>query len=154
MQTLLKLGLSSEILEGIAVTAIYVTRVIFDTLLCFYQIEYVLIEITYVCNCILVVCLVVCLMMFSATFNNFSVISRRQCTLERLTDTIHAHEGRRQHLQLKNLILALFGLIFRHISYLILRINPVSQVNLRSSGTYILYGCNLLRRLYNILYFL
>jgi hypothetical protein len=30
----------------------------------------------------------------------------------------------------------------------------LSQVTLRSSGTDILYGCHLLRRLYNILYFL
>ena len=36
----------------------------------------------------------------------------------------------------------------------IFSINLVSQVNLRSSGTYILYGCHLLRCLYNILYFL
>jgi hypothetical protein len=33
-------------------------------------------------------------------------------------------------------------------------INLVSQVTLRSSGTDILNGCHLLRRLYNILYFL
>jgi hypothetical protein len=33
-------------------------------------------------------------------------------------------------------------------------INLVSQVTLRSSGTNILYGCHLLRCLYNILYFL
>ena len=36
----------------------------------------------------------------------------------------------------------------------IFSINLVSQVNLRSNGTYILYGCHLLRCLYNILYFL
>ena len=38
--------------------------------------------------------------------------------------------------------------------YLIFSINLVSQVTLRSSETDILYGCHLLRRLYNILYFL
>jgi hypothetical protein len=55
--------------------------------------------------------------------------------------------------QLKDLILTLFGLIFRRIY--IFRINLVSQVNLRSSGTdNILYGCHLLRCLYNILCFL
>ena len=32
--------------------------------------------------------------------------------------------------------------------------HKVSQVTLRSSGTNILYGCHMLRRLYNILYFL
>jgi hypothetical protein len=38
--------------------------------------------------------------------------------------------------------------------YIIFSINLVSQVTLRSSGTDILYGCHLLRCLYNILYFL
>ena len=38
--------------------------------------------------------------------------------------------------------------------YLIFSINLVSQVTLRSSGTDILYGCHLLRCLYNMLYFL
>ena len=38
--------------------------------------------------------------------------------------------------------------------YLIVSINLVSQITLRSSGTDILYGCHLLRSLYNILYFL
>jgi hypothetical protein len=51
---------------------------------------------------------------------------------------------------IKNLILTLFCLIFRRI-YII---NLVWQVTLRSSGTDILHGCHLLRRLYNILYFL
>jgi hypothetical protein len=36
----------------------------------------------------------------------------------------------------------------------IFSINLVSQVTLRYSGTYILYGCHLLRCLYTILYFL
>ena len=39
-------------------------------------------------------------------------------------------------------------------TYIIFSINLVSLVTLRSSGTYILYGCHLLRCLYNILYFL
>ena len=51
------------------------------------------------------------------------------------------------------LILTLFGLIFRRI-YLIFSITLVSLVTLRSSGTDILYGCHLLRCLYNILYIL
>ena len=38
--------------------------------------------------------------------------------------------------------------------YLIFSINLVSQVTMRSSGTDILYGCHLLRCLYNILYFM
>jgi hypothetical protein len=42
--------------------------------------------------------------------------------------------------------------IYKIIVYLIFSINLVSQVTLRSSGTDILYGCHLLRRLYNILY--
>ena len=36
--------------------------------------------------------------------------------------------------------------------YLIFSINLVSQVTLRSSGTDILHGCHLLRRLYDINY--
>ena len=63
-------------------------------------------------------------------------------------------EGKTKIRQLKDLILTLFGLIFRRIQYLIFIINLVSQVTLRSSGTDILYGCHFLRRLYNILYFL
>jgi hypothetical protein len=43
---------------------------------------------------------------------------------------------------------------FHFQTYLIFSINLVSQVTLRSSGTDILYGCHLLRCLYNILYFL
>ena len=39
-------------------------------------------------------------------------------------------------------------------TYIIFSINLISQVTLRSSGTDILYGCHLLRCLYNILYFL
>jgi hypothetical protein len=39
-------------------------------------------------------------------------------------------------------------------TYIIFSINRVSHVTLRSSGTDILYGCHLLRCLYNILYFL
>jgi hypothetical protein len=39
-------------------------------------------------------------------------------------------------------------------TYIIFSINLVSQVTLRSNGTDILYGCHLLRCLYNILYFL
>jgi hypothetical protein len=38
--------------------------------------------------------------------------------------------------------------------YILFSINLVSQVTLRSSGTDILYGCHLLRCLYNILYFM
>jgi hypothetical protein len=41
-----------------------------------------------------------------------------------------------------------------YIYIYIFSINLVSQVTLRSSGTDILYGCHLLRCLYNILYFL
>ena len=43
---------------------------------------------------------------------------------------------------------------FNFQTYIIFSINLVSQVILRSSGTDMLYGCHLLRRLYNILYFL
>ena len=43
---------------------------------------------------------------------------------------------------------------FNFQTYVIFSINLVSQVNLRSSGEDILYGCHLLRSLYNILYFL
>jgi hypothetical protein len=43
---------------------------------------------------------------------------------------------------------------FNFQTYIIISINLVSQVTLRSSGTDILYGCHLLRCLYNILYFL
>jgi hypothetical protein len=43
---------------------------------------------------------------------------------------------------------------FNFQTYIIFSINLVSQVTLRSSGTYILYGCHMLRCLYNILYFL
>ena len=43
---------------------------------------------------------------------------------------------------------------FNFQTYIIFIINLVSQVTLRSSGTDILYGCHLLRCLYNILYFL
>jgi hypothetical protein len=39
-------------------------------------------------------------------------------------------------------------------TYIIFSINLVSQVTLRSSGTYIVYGCHLLRCLCNLLYFL
>jgi hypothetical protein len=42
---------------------------------------------------------------------------------------------------------------FNFQTYIIFSINLVSQVTLRSSGTYILYGCHLLRCLYQILYF-
>jgi len=38
-------------------------------------------------------------------------------------------------------------------TYIIFNIYLVSQVTLRSSGTDILYGCHLLRCLYNMLYF-
>ena len=57
-------------------------------------------------------------------------------------------EGRTKNCQLKDLILTLFGLIFRRI--LIFSFNLVSQVTLRSSGTDILYGYHLLRCLHNI----
>ena len=43
---------------------------------------------------------------------------------------------------------------FTFQTYIILSINLVSQVSLRSSGTDIVYGCHQLRCLYNILYFL
>ena len=43
---------------------------------------------------------------------------------------------------------------FNFQTYIIFSINLVSQVTLRSNGTDILYGCHLLRCLYNILYFL
>ena len=43
---------------------------------------------------------------------------------------------------------------FNFQTYIIFNISLVSQVTLRSSGTDILYGCHLLRCLYNILYFL
>ena len=44
---------------------------------------------------------------------------------------------------------------FNFQTYIIFSINLVSfKVNWRSNGTYIVYGCHLLRRLYNILYFL
>jgi hypothetical protein len=43
---------------------------------------------------------------------------------------------------------------FNFQTYIIFSINLVSQVTLRSSGTDILYGCHLLRCLYNILFFL
>jgi hypothetical protein len=43
---------------------------------------------------------------------------------------------------------------FNFQTYVIFSINLVSLVTLRSSGTYIVYGCHLLRCLYNILYFL
>jgi hypothetical protein len=43
---------------------------------------------------------------------------------------------------------------FQMYIILIFSINLESQIALRSSGTYILYGRHLLRRLYNILYFL
>ena len=43
---------------------------------------------------------------------------------------------------------------FNFQTYIIFSINLVSHVALRSSGTDILYGCHLLRCLYNILYFL
>jgi hypothetical protein len=46
------------------------------------------------------------------------------------------------------------SLWFNFLTYIIFSINLVSQVALRSSGTGILYGCHLLRCLYNILYFL
>jgi hypothetical protein len=42
---------------------------------------------------------------------------------------------------------------FNFLTYVIFSINIVSQVTLRSSGIDILYGCHLLRCLYNILYF-
>ena len=61
-------------------------------------------------------------------------------------------EGRTNICQLKDLILTLIGLIFRRVY--IFSIKLVFQVTLRSSGTYILYGCYLLRCLYNILYVL
>jgi hypothetical protein len=63
----------------------------------------------------------------------------------------YIHEGRTFFWQLKNLILTLW---FNFQTYIIFSINLVSQVTLRSSGTDILYGCHLLRCLYNILYFL
>ena len=43
---------------------------------------------------------------------------------------------------------------FNFQTYIIFSINLLSQVTLRSSGTDILYGCHLLRCLYNIFYFL
>ena len=43
---------------------------------------------------------------------------------------------------------------FNFLTYIIFSINLVSQAALRSNGTDILYGCHLLRCLYNILYFL
>jgi hypothetical protein len=43
---------------------------------------------------------------------------------------------------------------FNFQTYIIFSINLVSQVTFRFSGTDILYGCHLLRCLYNILYFL
>ena len=43
---------------------------------------------------------------------------------------------------------------FNFQTYMIFSINLVSLVTLRSSGTDILYGCHLLRRLYTIFYFL
>ena len=43
---------------------------------------------------------------------------------------------------------------FNFQMYVIFSINLVSQATLRSSGKDILYGCQLLRCLYNILYFL
>ena len=43
---------------------------------------------------------------------------------------------------------------FNFETYVIFRSNLVSQVTLRSSGTDIVYGCHLLRCLYNLLYFL
>ena len=61
--------------------------------------------------------------------------------------------------QLINFILILiFNWFFSNAQFLfstsIFSINLVSQVTLRSNGTDILYGCHLLRSLYNILYFL
>ena len=44
--------------------------------------------------------------------------------------------------------------LFNFQMYIIFSINLVSQATLRSSGKDILYGCQLLRCLYNILYFL
>jgi len=43
---------------------------------------------------------------------------------------------------------------FNFQTYVIFSSNLVSQVTLRSSGTDIVYGCHLLRCLYNLLYFL
>ena len=43
---------------------------------------------------------------------------------------------------------------FNFQTYIIFSIKIISQVTLRSSGTDILYGCHLLRYLYNILYFM
>jgi hypothetical protein len=43
---------------------------------------------------------------------------------------------------------------FNFQTYILFSIDLVSQVSFRSSGTDILYGCHLLRCLYNILYFL
>ena len=43
---------------------------------------------------------------------------------------------------------------FNFQTYIIYSINLVSQVTLRSSGTDIVYGCHLLRCLYNVHYFL
>ena len=43
---------------------------------------------------------------------------------------------------------------FNFQMYIVFSINLVSQATLRSSGKDILYGCQLLRCLYNILYFL
>jgi hypothetical protein len=46
------------------------------------------------------------------------------------------------------------GILSISIYIYIFSINLVSQVTLRSSGTDTLYGCHLLRCLYNVLYFL
>jgi hypothetical protein len=56
------------------------------------------------------------------------------------------------HLMKQFSIRRVFSLYFQ--TYHLFSINLVSQVTLRSSGTDILYGCHLLRCLYNILYFL
>ena len=56
-------------------------------------------------------------------------------------------EGRTKIGHPKDLILTLFDLIFRRIY--MFSINLVFEVTLKSSGTDIVYGCQLLRCLYN-----
>ena len=60
-------------------------------------------------------------------------------------------EGKTTIGQLKYLILTVW---FNCQTYILFSINLVSQVTLRSSGTDILYGCHLLRRLYVYIYIL
>jgi hypothetical protein len=80
------------------------------------------------------------LMVFDATFNNISVISWRSVLL--VEETGGPRENHRP-----------VTVWFNFQKYIIFSINLVSQVIWRSSETDILYGCHLLRCLYNILYF-